>query len=405
MGDFYQNGPIATFHDLGHRPSDQLDAALVGWAAQRPIALMIPALASELEGEALPEIVSVLREVRYLDQVIIGLDQATPEEFDQARRLVSVLPMDHRVVWNDGPRLSAVQEVFAQRAGAPSEPGKGHNVWYGLGYFLGARRGSVLALHDADILTYSSEMLTRLLYPVVHPDFGYAFSKGYYFRADDERLNGRVARLLVAPLLRALRETLGPNDYLDYIGSFRYPLAGECAMDLAVARKLRIPFNWGLEIGMLSELYRSDIESRVCQVDLADAYDHKHQDPSSADPERGLHRMAMDIAGAFYRRLAMAGEELSPRVVSALEASFARNAESLADRYRQDAEMNGYSVDAAADESLIEIYRGAILASAHRHLSSPDAETLMPSWSTVIDTVPEAMDSLVAAVDLDNEVG
>ena len=71
-------------------------------------------------------------------------------------------------------------------------------------------------------------------------------------------------------------------------------------MDLDVVRNLRIPFDWGLEIGVLSEVYRSYTPRRICQVDLADAYDHKHQDLSPDDPEAGLHKMAIDISKAFY---------------------------------------------------------------------------------------------------------
>ena len=68
------------------------------------------------------------------------------------------------------------------------------------GYFLASGKGKILALHDADILNYQSEMLALLLYPLANPTFGYAFCKGYYFRTDSDGFNGRVARLLVTPL-------------------------------------------------------------------------------------------------------------------------------------------------------------------------------------------------------------
>ena len=37
-------------------------------------------------------------------------------------------------------------------------------------------------------------------------------------------MNGRVARLLVFPLLTALDKTIGKSDYLDFMKSFKYPL-------------------------------------------------------------------------------------------------------------------------------------------------------------------------------------
>jgi len=67
----------------------------------------------------------------------------------------------------------------------------------------------------------------------------------------------------------------------------------------------------GLEIGVLSEVFRHLSWRRVCQVDLADRYDHKHQSLSSEDPSGGLNRMACDIAKHLLRTLAAADVVLS----------------------------------------------------------------------------------------------
>ena len=66
----------------------------------------------------------------------------------------------------------------------------------------------------------------------------------------------RVTRLLVAPLLESLRQILGPLPLLSYLACFRYALAGEFAMRADLARVNRVPSNWGLEIGVLAEVYR-----------------------------------------------------------------------------------------------------------------------------------------------------
>ena len=42
----------------------------------------------------------------------------------------------------------------------------------------------------------------------------------------DGKVKGRVARLLVTPLLRALEKTIGNNEFISFVDSFRYPLAG-----------------------------------------------------------------------------------------------------------------------------------------------------------------------------------
>ena len=66
--------------------------------------------------------------------------------------------------------------------------------------------------------------------------------------------------------------------YLRFLDDFRYALAGEFAMTADLARVIRIPSHWGLEVGVLAEVYRNVAPLRVCQVDLTDNYEHKHQD-------------------------------------------------------------------------------------------------------------------------------
>ena len=79
-------------------------------------------------------------------------------------------------------------------------------------------------------------------------------------------------------------------DYLDYMDSFRYPLAGEFSFRRDVLNDIRIPSDWSLEVGVLSEMYRNYANNRLCQVDIADNYDHKHQSLSVNDESKGLSK-------------------------------------------------------------------------------------------------------------------
>ena len=65
-----------------------------------------------------------------------------------------------------------------------------------------------VALHDCDIKTYDRRMLAKLFYPVVNPLFNFEFCKGYYPRVAHNKMGGRVARLLVFPLITALEKLL-----------------------------------------------------------------------------------------------------------------------------------------------------------------------------------------------------
>jgi hypothetical protein len=113
------------------------------------------------------------------------------------------------------------------------------------------------------------------------PAFPYQFCKGYYPRiARRQAERSRVSRLLVSPLLLSIQKVCGHLDYVEYLKGFRYPLAGEFAMRVSMLPDMRIPSDWGLEIGVLSEVWRNLSNRSVCQVDISDAYDHKHQDLS-----------------------------------------------------------------------------------------------------------------------------
>ena len=154
MGDFYQNGIITTLHNLSRRPVAELEYELTAFSKRRPLGLILPSLYSELEGPALSGILDELCKVPYLAQVVIGLDRADEAQYREALRFFKRLPQHHRVLWNDGARLRALDEQLQAKDLAPKEAGKGRNVWYCMGYVLATYRAESVALHDCDILTY-----------------------------------------------------------------------------------------------------------------------------------------------------------------------------------------------------------------------------------------------------------
>ncbi|MEK9656734.1 MAG: glycosyl transferase, partial [Halieaceae bacterium] len=180
MADFYQNGTITTLHNLGERSTEDLEKELVSFSERRSLGLILPSLYSEIHTPALPAILGELQSVPYLSQIVIGLDRASQAEYEHALDFFSALPQHHRVLWNDGPRLKAIDQRLQEAGLAPTELGKGRNVWYCMGYVLATGRAEAIALHDCDILTYDRGLLARLIYPVAHPIFGYEFCKGYY---------------------------------------------------------------------------------------------------------------------------------------------------------------------------------------------------------------------------------
>ena len=141
MADFHQNGNITTLHNLRTRELNDLEYELTTYAQTRRISLILPSLFSELEGEALPHILDELAKVPYLHRIIIGLDRADESQFRHARSFFARLPQTHTVIWNDSPRMKALDERLARRGLAPQEPGKGKNVWTSIGYLTGLSGG------------------------------------------------------------------------------------------------------------------------------------------------------------------------------------------------------------------------------------------------------------------------
>lgn len=403
MGDFYQNGVVTTLHNLSHRPLKEMEDELVQFSSQRPMCLILPSLFSELEGEALPGIIDHLVEVPYLNEVVIGLDRADEQQYRHAIKFFSRLPQRHRILWNDGPRLQAIDALLKEKGLAPKELGKGRNVWYCLGYVLSASRSEAIALHDCDIVTYDRELLARLIYPIANPNFSYEFCKGYYARIADGSINGRVCRLLVTPLVRALKNMFGPMPYLEYMDSFRYPLAGEFSFRRDVIQDIRIPSDWGLEIGVLSEMERNYATNHICQVDIADTYDHKHQDLSLDDETAGLSRMSIDIAKALFRKLATNGKVMSSESFRTLKASYFRIALDFIDTYRNDAIVNGLTLDVHKEEQAVELFAQNIKLAGDRFLDNPMETPFIPSWNRVRSAIPDIFEQIHRAVKEDNQ--
>ncbi|WP_029916604.1 glycosyl transferase [Pelobacter seleniigenes] len=403
MADFFQNGVITTLHNLTSRPLEELEKELERFSTRTPMSLVLPSLFSELEGPALGPILDDLKNANYLKEIVIGLDRADETQFKYAKEYFSRLPQDHRILWNDGPRLRAVDRMLADQGLAPTEMGKGRNVWYCFGYVLASGRSRAVALHDCDIVTYKREMLARLIYPVANPHFNYQFCKGYYSRIANGSLNGRVCRLLVTPLIRSLQKIVGHSDYLDYLDSFRYALAGEFSMRVDVLNDLRIPSDWGLEIGVISEMYRNYATSRICQVDIADVYDHKHQEMSEDDPQKGLSRMSTDITKAIIRKLATQGEVLSMETFRSLKATYYRIALDFVQRFYDDAVINGLSIDRHKEEKAVELFAENIVRAGDVFINNPMETPFMPSWNRVISAVPDILDHVYEAVEEDNK--
>lgn len=402
MSDFFQTGVVATFHRLGKLNLEKIEAELTWYAEERPIALVLPSLYSELQGEALKGIIRELKGVRYVGEIVVTLGPATDEEFLHAKEFFSALPQKTSIIWNSGPRISEIYKAIESEELPIGEPGKGRSAWMAYGYILSRHKFQTIALHDCDILTYTKDLLARLCYPVTSPSLDYNFCKGFYSRVTD-RLHGRMTRLLVTPLIRSLQKILGYLPILIFFDSFRYPLAGEFSMNVDLARVNRIPGDWGLEVGVLAEVYRNTSLRRVCQVDIAENYEHKHQELSPDDATKGLNKMCVDICKSLFRTLASEGIVFPCGFFKTLVATYTRTAQDMLKRYEDDAAINGLVFDRHAESLAVETFIEGIKNAADIIMEDPLGVPLIASWDRVTSAIPDILNRIKNAVEEDNK--
>ena len=394
---------MATLHRLGKSNVEHLEQELLEFSTQTPIALTLPCHVKELGTSALRGIIKELKTIQYIKQIVVGIDGANGAAWQRARKTFSQLPQKPILIWNDGPRMRRLLEQLIESDLDPGPTGKGRNLWLCFGYVLASGKSHMVAVHDCDIITYNRDFLARLCYPVAHPNLGFDFCKGYSARFTD-RLNGRVMRLLVTPLIRSLQSIIGVNDFLVYMDTFRYPLSGEMSLDHDIIRRARIPSDWGIEVGILAEVFRVSSPKSICQVDLSERYDHKHQELSSRDATRGLNKMAVDIVKSIFLTLAGIGVTLDRGIFDTLLSAYVRKAEDTMRFYAADAEINGLKYDRHEEELAVATFVRSIRNAARDYLSDPLGNPMIPNWNRVEAALPDFLQAFNHAVQLDNRM-
>jgi glucosyl-3-phosphoglycerate synthase len=166
--------------------------------------------------------------------------------------------------------------------------GKGDNLWRG----LTAATGDIVCFVDADSADFGPHFVCRLIEPLLsEPRVEYV--KGFYRRPwrDGDGVKpsggGRVTHLLARPLLARF--------YPDLL-AFEQPLAGEMAARRSLLERLPFATGYGIEIGLLIDVYREVGIAAMCQVDL-DSRQNRHR------PLEELAPMAQAVLDTLTARL------------------------------------------------------------------------------------------------------
>jgi glucosyl-3-phosphoglycerate synthase len=369
-------------------------------APATPLALVLPCHARDLKSPALGAIIEELRDARFLGHVTVGLDGAGQSDFDLARRLFSILPQRPTILWNEGPRITALRADLEKAGLKPGPMGKGRNMRLCIGHILANTPAGAVAIHDCDILNYRRELLVRLCFPVLHPEMAFQVSKGFSARFSTQ-LNGRVMRLLITPLLQAMEHVEGFARTLGPLQFFRYPISGEVCLHRSVAESVRFPSDWGVETGMMADIFRVAPMDKICQVDIAESYDHKHQSLSEANPETGLNKMACDVALCLLRTAAAAVATPGENPFAGLVEKYLSSARGLLPFYAADARINTLHFDGELERRTIELFAGSVARAVQTHLADPCKLPGAPSWREIESRLPGFGLALAEAAKLD----
>jgi glucosyl-3-phosphoglycerate synthase len=150
-------------------------------------------------------------------------------------------------------------------------------------------------------------------------------------------------------------------------------------------------------------MHRRYSNQRICQVDIANCYDHKHQDLSENDQSGGLSKMTIDITKNIFRKLSTQGITLSIEQFRTIKAAYYRRALDLIDNYSNDASINELHVDRHKEESTVELFAQNIMDAGNMYLENPMETPFMPTWSRVVSAIPDIYSDLHKAVSEDNQ--
>jgi glucosyl-3-phosphoglycerate synthase len=220
------------------------------------------------------------------------------------RELMEKVPLVDQLCVVDGGSEDATRdiardagaEVFGQEEILPGryEPmGKGDALWRS----LLCLRGDIIVWADSDIRNFHPRFVYGIIGPLVSRP-GIRYVKGYYqrpFKAEHRVLStggGRVTELVARPLLSL---------FFPELGALIQPLSGEYGGDRELLEKIPFFSGYGVEIGMLMDIYGRYGMDAIGQVDLLDREHHNQPVPA-------LGRMAFQIMQAVFIRLQEQGK-------------------------------------------------------------------------------------------------
>jgi glucosyl-3-phosphoglycerate synthase len=130
---------------------------------------------------------------------------------------------------------------------------------------------------------------------------------------------------------------------------------------------------------MMADVFRVASMQKICQVDIAESYDHKHQSLSEGDPDAGLNKMACDVALCLLRAGTSGIVSKNPNQFTGLVENFIQAARGLLRFYRADARINTLQFDGELEARTIQLFAASLERAISIHQAYPDKPAGAPS--------------------------
>ncbi len=258
---------------------------LVARKGATTVSACVPALNEEGTIGPVVQTLVRLRDAGLVDEVLVVDSGSVDRTREMARDAGAEVVLDYEVL----PELGRAE-------------GKGEAIFKG----IAATSGDVICLVDADITDFTERFVVGLVGPLIE-DPSLLFVKAYYQRplaegpttgaqgesaSDQARMQprigegGRVTELTARPLLSHLFPS---------VAAFTQPLSGEYAARRWVLERISLDTGYGVDVGILIDVYALAGEDRVAECDLEIRH-HRNR------PLYELAPMAAEVSYAILRR-------------------------------------------------------------------------------------------------------
>jgi glucosyl-3-phosphoglycerate synthase len=149
-------------------------------------------------------------------------------------------------------------------------------------------------------------------------------------------------------------------------------------------------------------VHRNNSTNRICQVEIADRYDHKHQPVSMEDPQKGLSKMVYDIALSIFIKLTQNGVVFSPGAFRSIRSTYYRIALDFIEQYKSLSSINGLKYDRNAEEENVLHFSEIINRAGVDLLSNWDHTVFIPNWKRINSVLSDFHQEYYEAVEEDN---